>query len=188
MNENGGRHVHHHGHHWGEDPTAFLLSLGIRSGMNVADLGSGTGFYTIPIASMVRPGGNVYAVDADKGSLAILKERADKEKALNVRVILSNIERLPFRSGTIDLVFLANVFHDIQDRKNFLSELKRVLKSSGLVVDFDWSDVSTIFGPPLSIRISEREAREEFANAGFEESSSMTVEGHHYALILKPSL
>jgi len=180
-------HHWHHGHGGREDPAALLSTVGVREGMNVADLGSGAGYYTIPIASMVGSEGRVIAVDADPGSLITLKKNASKQNVSNVRIVLSDLEMLPFKPNVFDMVFLANVFHDINDRKNFLVSLKRIVKPDGFIVDLDWDDVPTIFGPPVSIRISEKRAEEEFTQGGFEVISAKRVENHHYVLTAKPA-
>ncbi|MEM0141079.1 MAG: class I SAM-dependent methyltransferase [Thermoplasmatales archaeon] len=177
------KHRMFHGNLSREDPTSLIEKFGIKNGMRVVDLGSGIGFYTIPIAKAVGPGGQVFALDIDLGSLQSIKDRTREDGISNVSVMRCNIEMLPFKDKKIDVVFLANVFHDVDDRNALLMDINRVLKRPGLVIDFDWADIMTDYGPPLYLRINENVARKTFEEAGFRTIRSMHIQDHHYALI-----
>jgi Methylase involved in ubiquinone/menaquinone biosynthesis len=100
--------------------------------MIVADLGSGPGRFTIPIAKAVGGKGKVYAIDIDEGSLKELSEAARSEGLSNVETIRADLTKgIPLPESRLDLVFMANVLHDLvhSGRGDFIiKEVERVLK------------------------------------------------------------
>ncbi|MEM0127657.1 MAG: methyltransferase domain-containing protein [Thermoplasmatales archaeon] len=172
----------HHGQFNRGDPNNIILKLGIREGMKVVDLGSGVGFYSIPISREVGTTGRVFATDIDLDSLKAVRKKVTESGYQNISVLRCSIDHLPIKENEMDVVFLANVFHDIEDKKSLLSEIGRVIKREGFVVDLDWSNVPTEHGPPLHIRISESAAVKIFESSGFKLIKSMRENGH-YVLI-----
>ncbi|MEM3534227.1 MAG: class I SAM-dependent methyltransferase [Thermoplasmatales archaeon] len=175
-------HHFYHGQFNRGDPTNIIQSLGIKKGMKVADLGSGVGFYSIPISKEVGATGKVFATDIDFDSLKEVRKKAMETGYQNINVLRCSIERLPFKENQMDVVFMANVFHDIEDKKSLLSEIGRIIKPEGFAVDLDWSDVPTEHGPPLHMRINETSAVKIFESSGFKLIKSMH-EKYHYILI-----
>jgi ubiquinone/menaquinone biosynthesis C-methylase UbiE len=143
-----------------QDPRLIVDQLRLGSGVVVADLGCGPGFFTIPIALKVGDAGMVYAVDSSPEMLKRLiwnvKESHIPENV--VRVIQADVSHTSIPSRSVDPVFFADILHDIEDRAGFLTEVKRIANATAAVVDLDWQKIETGFGPPLKIRLSEADS------------------------------
>jgi arsenite methyltransferase len=122
-----------------QQPERVIQFLRVRAGDHVADLGSGSGYFTFRLAKAVGPGGKVYAVDIDAEMNELVAQRARQESADNVEVILAepNDSKLP--STGVDLIFTANTFHHFQDRVAYFVNLRKHLRPNGrvAVIDFD---------------------------------------------------
>ena len=121
-----------------QQPEKVIQSLRIQPGSLVADLGSGSGYFTLRLAQAVGPTGKVYAVDVDSALNEALRERAQKEQANNVLVVLAkpNDPRLP---EPVDLIFTSNTYHHIEDRVAYFAALIKHLRANGrlAVIDYD---------------------------------------------------
>jgi ubiquinone/menaquinone biosynthesis C-methylase UbiE len=128
----------------------------------VADLGSGTGFYTDDAAAHVE---TVYGVD-------VQPEMHDRyrEKGVpgNVELVASDVADLPFADGELDAAFSTMTYHEFAGPAA-VAEVARVLRSGGRLVVFDWSaDGDGDGGPPVDERFAVRDARDALGDAGFE--------------------
>jgi ubiquinone/menaquinone biosynthesis C-methylase UbiE len=116
-----------------------IESLQIQPGERVADLGSGSGYFTPALAKAVGPAGRVYAVDVDKEMNEIVAERARREGLNNVEVILARPDDPLLPVSGIDLIFTSNTYHHIQNRVNYFANLRKYIRPNGrvAVIDFD---------------------------------------------------
>ena len=128
---------------------------------SIADLGSGTGFYT----DLVAPhAGTVHAVDIES---AMHDRYAEKGVPENVRPITSPIEDLPFEDGSLDAAFTTMTYHEFSG-PDAVSEIARVLRPGGRLVVVDWSrNGRGEAGPPRSERHGLGHAVSAFGDAGF---------------------
>ena len=109
---------------------AFMTPL-LRSGMRVLDCGCGPGTITLDFAKLVSPG-QVFGIDLQPTPFSSAQHRA-REEQINVSFGVANIYALPFPDNYFDAVFAHAVFEHLREPARALSELKRVLRSSGLV-------------------------------------------------------
>ncbi|KKT24793.1 MAG: type 11 methyltransferase [Candidatus Nomurabacteria bacterium GW2011_GWF2_43_8] len=147
--------------------------FGLKENDIVADLGAGTGFYSIPAGALV-PRGKIYAVELQKDFLATIKSKVKEAHLGNVEVIWGNVEKI---GGTKigDSVF------QVEDKENFILEIKRILKPKGRVLLVDWS-LSSIMG--ATAVIPKNKAREMFEKKGFIVEREINAGDHHYGMIL----
>src|SRR5262249_19865448 len=89
-----------------------VASLGVTAGNTVADLGSGSGLFTRPLARAVAPGGTVYAVDIDAKLLAIVQQSADAAHVTNVKIVVAAPDD-PKLPSPADLIFICDTFHHL---------------------------------------------------------------------------
>jgi len=170
------------------DPQVNIDQLGLREGDLVADLGAGTGAYTIAAARVVGDSGRVYAVEVQKELLKNVKEAAARERLGNVEVIWGDIERAgktKIRDNIIDAVVVANVLFQVEDRTGFLGEIKRILKSKGKVLAVDWEESFGGMGPQSEDVISHDRARTLFEDAGFSFIKNINAGDHHWGFLLE---
>jgi arsenite methyltransferase len=121
-----------------QQPDKVIQSLGIQPGSIIADLGSGSGYFTLRLAHAVGPTGKVYAVDVDSAINEALKERAKKERADTV-VVVSAKPNDPQLPEPVDLIFTSNTYHHIDNRIAYFAALIKHLRPSGrlAVIDYD---------------------------------------------------
>lgn len=137
---------------WALDPTMAHV---------VADLGSGTGFYTDDIAPLAR---RVYAVDIQPGMHDYYREKGVPE---NVDLVTSSIDDLPFEAGALDGAFSTNTYHEFAT-DDALEEVARVIAPGGRLAIADWAaEGHGEAGPPLDERYSAPEATAAITDAGF---------------------
>ena len=178
----------HHSMRAEQDPTPLLQDIGITRGMTVADLGCGYGFYTLPLSSITGNTGLVYAVDSSRYSLEDLSENLGRNMSLNgkyskITALERDISDTGIAESSVDVAFFANVFHDVEDKKKFIGEVKRILKPAGIAVDLDWHNGRTEFGPPMGLRVPEEEAKRMFLSNGMKLQRSIKVAPYHYCLV-----
>ena len=122
-----------------------IQSLQIHPGERVADLGSGGGYFTFSLAKAVGPDGKVYAVDIDEEMNDLVAQEAKKEGVGNVEVILAKPDDPLLPSPEVDLIFTSNTYHHIDNRVNYLTNLRKYLRPNGriAIVEFErrgWLD------------------------------------------------
>ncbi len=138
---------------WNRDewqhPRRVVESLGIPEGSQVADIGSGSGYFTFRLAEPVGPGGTVFAVDLDAGMNDYIRQEARTRGHGNVQVIAAKPEDTLLPEAGVDLIFSCNTYHHIQDRAQYFTRVRRCLKPGGRVaiVDFHGSHwIPRLFG------------------------------------------
>ncbi len=174
------------------DPNTIVPQLHIQLGASVADLGAGTGAYSLALAKAVGPSGKVYACEVQKDMLTRLENDARERGATNIQAVLSNIEAhlgTKLRDQSIDWVIIANVLFQAEDRDGLIKEVSRILKPSGSVLLVDWMESFGNLGPHPKDVITAVDAEKKFAEAGFKKSPQAIHAGsHHYGIIFKKTL
>lgn len=117
-----------------EDPDLAMRLLRVERGSAVADVGAGSGYFTVRLARAVGAAGRVYAVDIQSGMLELLKQKLARERLTNVIPVLAAEDdpRLPAQS--LDLVLMVDVYHELSSPQVTLAHLKRALKPGGRLV------------------------------------------------------
>lgn len=136
------------------NPDKIFDDIGLGREMVLADLGCGTGYFTIPASFRVK---KVFALDIQQEMLEILSDKIKKEKISNIEPILTHESSIPLPDNSIGVLFMANVFHEIDDKNSILKEGKRILKKEGKLIIIDWKKVEMDFGPPVEERLDETE-------------------------------
>jgi ubiquinone/menaquinone biosynthesis C-methylase UbiE len=166
------------------DPQKNLERFGLQEGHVVADLGAGSGFYTLVAAKMVGSG-TVYAVDVQAELLTRLRGLTAKEKLANVHFVHADAEQkggTKIKDHTVDVVLMCNVLFQIEQKDDFLEEAKRILKPTGRILLVDWTDSFGGLGPQSQHVIGMVSARELFKKHGFTEISTIDAGDHHYGI------
>jgi ubiquinone/menaquinone biosynthesis C-methylase UbiE len=149
------------------DPENFLGRFAIQPGQAVVDVGSGPGFWTLPLAKMVGPAGVVWALD---GSQDLLDMLAEREPPPQVHPILAELPEIRLPSAAVDLAWAAFVYHEVPQPEVLASELRRVLKPGGTAAILEWRpDGIGEAGAPRSHRVQPAQVIAWLNAAGFAE-------------------
>lgn len=169
------------------DPVKNLKQFGLRENMIVADLGAGTGFYSITAAKMV-PKGKVYSIEIQKDFLGEIKNKAKEFSLNNLECFLGDIEQ---KGGTkigneiVDAVIVSNILFQVENKDRLIEEAKRILKIGGSVLVIDWLNEPSILGSKIKNTVPKNKAREMFEGKGFIFEREIDAGAHHYGMILK---
>ncbi len=111
-----------------------VARLRLKPGDILADIGAGTGVFSLPLARAVAPGGMVYAVEVDQGLVDHIRDRARTEGASNIKAVLGEYEDPKLPTQDIDVAFFHDVLHHVEDRAGYLENLSRYIKPGGRIV------------------------------------------------------
>jgi arsenite methyltransferase len=128
-----------------QQPDKVIQALQIRPGSIIADLGSGSGYFTLRLANAVGPTGRVYAVDVDDAMNEALKQRATRERADTV-VVVSAKPNDPQLPEPVDLIFTSNTYHHIDNRIAYFAALIKHLRPSGRLAVIDYNRTAWLEG------------------------------------------
>ena len=165
-----------------QDPEKLLYLLKIPEGTIAADIGCGTGYYTFPLAQKIGQGGKVYAVDISQEILSILEHGVKERNITNIEPVLSQENSIPLPDSSLDLVIIATVFHEADQKEALLREIRRILKPQGKIINVDWEAKESPMGPPIDHRIPGQEAVIIFSKAGFRDISALEVYQYLYVI------
>ena len=117
---------------------AILAALALKRGMDVADVGAGTGLFTLPFADAVGPEGRVFAVDIAVEFVRSIELRAQARGLLNVMGVVNNQHATLLPPDSVDLVFLADTYHHFEQPADMLRSIRDALRPGGelVVIDF----------------------------------------------------
>jgi predicted methyltransferase len=117
-----------------EDPDRAINVLKIEKGSTVADVGAGSGYMTVKLSKKVGPQGKVYATDIQQGMLDLLAKRLARNKIANVAAVLGTQDDPKLPTGTIDLILMVDVYHELSQPQVMLRRLRDSLKPAGRLV------------------------------------------------------
>ncbi len=117
-----------------ENTTLALQQLQLKPGMTVADIGAGTGYYSIRMAKQVQPGGVVLAVDIQPEMLDRLRENAKTAGIANVQTILGTESDPKLPPKSVDVAIMVDVYHELSRPQRVLQHIRSALKPDGELV------------------------------------------------------
>ena len=150
-----------------QKPHEVLMALALRPGEAVADIGSGSGYFSLRLAAHVGPAGRVYAVDVDPDMVRHLNRRVREKGLDNVRTVLADLDDPLLPDASVDRFFVCDTWHHIADQARYLGLMKKMLRPGGEVVMIDFKKEATPTGPPLDMRIARADLVRQMEDAGF---------------------
>jgi len=147
-------------------PDKVIAALGLKPGMKVADIGAGTGYFSIRLAkSPAKP--TVFASDIEAGMLGHIAKRAQAEHLLNVKTVQAG-EASPNLPEPMDLILIVNTIHHIPNRNAYFTKLASSLKPGGRLAVVDWKPGAPS-GPPEHFRFTVEKMNAELGAAGYKQ-------------------
>jgi SAM-dependent methyltransferase len=191
--------AHHHANHRFEDaerwakvfddpardawqhPDDVLAALALQPAMVVADLGAGTGYFTVRLARAV-PTGTVIAEDIEPDMVRYLGERARREQLANVRAVLGDADDPHLEPASVDRILVVDTWHHIADRPAFASKLAVALRPDGAIAIVDFT-LDAPHGPPREHRLAPASVLADLRAGGLHASLSETTLPQQFIVI-----
>jgi ubiquinone/menaquinone biosynthesis C-methylase UbiE len=171
------------------NPQAVLFQAGLKTGQVLTDLGAGSGFYAMAGAEIVGDSGAVHVVDIKESALDHVAAEARMRHLKTVKTYLGDLDqpKLPARLplGHSDMVVLANIMHEVADRKSLLNHAYSLLKTGGRLVVVDWNTMPSPIGPNVDRRVSEQEVRKQIESSSFKYLKPIDTDGYHFGLVFE---
>ena len=165
-----------------QKPDEVIKALNIKQGEVIADIGAGSGYFTMRLARAVGEKGRVYAVDVSPDMIVHLNRRIRDLSLKNVATILCAPDDPLLADAAVDRFFICDTWHHIGAHANYLALLKRMLKPGGQVIMVDFKKIKTPVGPPMEMRISQEDLVREMEANGFQLAAEHTFLDYQYFL------
>jgi ubiquinone/menaquinone biosynthesis C-methylase UbiE len=163
--------------------------LAFRPGERVADIGAGSGYFTIPVARAVGPTGVVHALDVSPEMLEYLDFRIKSQKIENVRLRRVSSDNPRLEPASIDTVLMIDTIHYVKDRVAYAKKLRQGLAPGGRLVIIDYVPKPMSerpWGPLPEQQISRHQMDSEMAAAGFSVAHAYDFLPEQYFVVYKP--
>jgi SAM-dependent methyltransferase len=145
-------------------PDRVLASLALAPSMVVADIGAGTGYFSVRLARAV-PQGQVIATDIEPDMVRYLTERAMREGLANLRAVQTPPDSPQLPAATMDRILVVDVWHHISDRAAYARHLAEALRPGGLIAIVDFK-LESSHGPPKQHRLPAAAIADDLRAAG----------------------
>jgi len=170
------------------DPQKIIDSLEIFPGQQVADLGSGSGAYSLLVAEKIQANkdSRIFAVDIQKDLLSRISSEAKSRHLDSLHIIWGDIEQekgTRLRHDSIDTALIINTLFQVDHNKNVIQEAHRILKPGGRVIVIDWMDSFGNIGPKQNEVVTQKTAELLCEEVGFKKERLFDAGEHHYGFI-----
>lgn len=165
-----------------QKPHEVLQALAVKEGEVIADIGAGSGYFTMRLARHVGAAGRVYAVDVSPDMIRHLHARVRDAGLLNVSPILAPPDD-PLLPQPVDRFLIVDVWHHIEDQAGYLARMKKLLKPGGQVVMIDFHKRELPVGPPVTMKIAREDLIRQMTANGFRLAAEHTFLPYQYFLV-----
>lgn len=163
-------------------PFKTLEILGFTDGMDLADIGCGVGYFSMPAAEIAADASKIYALDVSIEMLEDVEKRAIEAGVTNIRYIKVDEYDLKLETQSVDFALLSNVLHEIEDKKMYISEIHRIIKDGGKLAIIEWEKIIGESGPPVEHRVSYEETAGLLSENGFENIMKLNIGKDYYGI------
>jgi ubiquinone/menaquinone biosynthesis C-methylase UbiE len=164
-------------------PLPTLGKLGLSSKDIVADIGCGIGYFAIPAAGMLDSENMVYALDTSDQMLEEVKKRMSAAGVTNIIAIKTDEYDLKLPDKSVTFAVLVNVLHEIEDKAQFIAEVRRILKAEGKIAIIEWEKENMEMGPPKDHRIGKDETAALLKSFGLIVGDAIQIASEFYGLV-----
>ena len=170
-----------------EAPTKAIAALNIKPGQTVADIGAGSGYYSVLLAGAVGPTGRVFATDIQPEMLALIKKKLDALPIPQIQLVLGTTTESRLPDASVDLALMVDVYHELSEPQEFLRSLKRALKPGGrlVLIEFRKEDRRVPIREEHKMTVSD--ARKELETEGYKFQEVIDVLPWQHILVFTPN-
>jgi ubiquinone/menaquinone biosynthesis C-methylase UbiE len=166
-----------------QKPDEVIRALGLKPGETVADIGSGSGYFTLRLARAVGESGHVYGVDIDPDLIRYLNRRIRDTGLRNVHTVLAEPDDPLLPDRSVDRFIIVDTWHHIENQDRYLALLKKLLKPGGQIVMIDYQKRELPVGPPVSMKIARTDLVRQMLDNGFRLVKEHTFLPYQYFLV-----
>jgi len=168
------------------DPQSMIALVPIHNDQKVADIGSGPGWLSIPLAKYLYSG-TCYAIDTKKEMLEHVKAQGELAKLGNIETLVSKENKIPLDDASLDGVVFSNVLNEAKRPKSLIKEGARLVKKAGWMSIVEWMPIEgkPEVGPAASKRLNQQELRETVEALGFTTLTSRQLTPHRYIIVAR---
>lgn len=159
-----------------------VAAMKLKPGETVADIGAGSGLFSVPAARAVGPKGRVYAVEVDAGFFAAIKKRASDAGVGNVQTVLGEFTDPKLPVKTIDIAFFHDVLHHIDNRGPYLKTLASYLGPMGRIVVIDFEGGRGPHAAQQELQVPREQLTKWMADAGLKPDGEAKLFDDKYVL------
>lgn len=163
-------------------PERTIISLGLKDGDVMADIGCGIGYFSIPSSKIVGDKGYIFALDILPEMLEEVEIKARENDCNNIKTVLVEENDLKLKDGSVNFAFISNVLHETDELNKFLRKIKNIISSKGKIAIIEWKKVNSKFGPPMEDRLDKMELIKLLNSEGFVNIISMDIGDNFYAI------
>jgi arsenite methyltransferase len=166
-----------------QKPHEVLTALQLKPGETIADIGSGSGYFTLRFAAHVGASGRVFAVDIDPEMIRYLNRRVRDAGVRNVQTILADPDDPLLPDASVDRFVVVDTWHHIEKPVEYLARMKKMLKPGGQVVMIDFQKKELPLGPPMQMKIAREDLVRQMEANGFRLAKEHTFLPYQYFLV-----
>jgi SAM-dependent methyltransferase len=173
------------------DPAGVLAAVGIKPGMDVIDLCSGDGWFTLQITQIAR---RVIAIDIDPQLIDVARFRLAESGVMNCEFVVGDAYALAdLVSAPVDFVFMANAYHGVPDRSRLARAVRETLNANGRFAIVNWHrrprEETVVLGEPrgpkTELRMSPQETKRAVEAGGLNLADLVEIPPHHYGAVFE---
>ena len=172
-----------------QKPAQVVDALGLKAGMRVADLGAGSGYFTRRFVETVTETGKVYVIDVEPEALKYVEDSLiHTHRPFEAEFILARPDNPKIPVESVDMIFVCNTYHHLEDRTVYFRNTRSSLKSGGriVIIDYYHDDRSGELGFPKRHLIARDKVVEEMTGAGYRLAKEHTFLPKQYFLEFAP--
>lgn len=157
--------------------------LNLKPGDVVADLGAGSGLFEPPLAEAVGKNGVVYAVDIEQGLIDAINRKVSERSLANVKAILGQFTDPGLPPASLDVAFINDVLHHIENRAAYLTNVAKALKPSGRIALIDFHPEQGGHRNQPELQVSKAAAEQLMAGIGFKPVEEISLFTDKYYIV-----
>ena len=158
-----------------QHPEVVVHSLALRPGNQVADLGAGGGYFTFRLADAVGPTGKVYAVEIDANFFPHIQRKVKEQDVSNVRTVLGKPGDPTLPAADVDVAFLHDVLHHVEDKQGYLRQVVRYLTPAARLAIVEFNPATSPHKDDPRLQVTKSEMTAWMAALGFAPAEDVSL-------------